>query len=153
MVPKVLIALDFMTVQKGNLLKRLVHEKNYFESCCYSRNLSLMWENKKHPWFLFHVVCRNPAWKRSCCFGLFFTCICLTFLSFIVFPVRQDWEGKADEAKKDYERAMKEYRESSGGTSKKYFTQSVHKNLTVQVSFLKWLLLYCISTPISHSIL
>lgn len=70
-------------------------------------------------------------------FCFFFTFICLTFLSFIVFPVRQDWEGKADEAKKDYERAMKEFRESSGGTSKKYFTQSVHKNLTVQVSFLK----------------
>jgi len=36
---------------------------------------------------------------------------------------QQEWEGKAEEAKKDYERAMREYKKSGGGSSsssKKY---------------------------------
>lgn len=29
----------------------------------------------------------------------------------------QEWDGKAEEAKKQYEKAMKEYRESGGASS------------------------------------
>uniref|UniRef100_A0A8B9LTE0 FACT complex subunit SSRP1 n=1 Tax=Astyanax mexicanus TaxID=7994 RepID=A0A8B9LTE0_ASTMX len=56
------------------------------------------------------------------------------FLSLLLFCCSQEWDGKAEEAKKDYERAMKEYRESGGGSassSKKYcnqcYPQSRHK--------------------------
>uniref|UniRef100_A0A8C1GQ97 FACT complex subunit SSRP1 n=1 Tax=Cyprinus carpio TaxID=7962 RepID=A0A8C1GQ97_CYPCA len=50
-------------------------------------------------------------------------------LSLRVSPVFQEWDRKAEEAKKQYEKAMKEYRESGGGAAASFFLTFYSSNI------------------------
>lgn len=107
-----------------------------------SKKAGEMWkqigkDKKEVMYTLYHIHWTFQNVNASDCF-LHLTVLVHFKLELILVSCsfHQEWEGKAEEAKKEYERAMREYKESGGGSSvssKKYSKYSNSLRLTSSV--------------------